>query len=83
MEEVLLTVPWRYFFCETFLLVMLHVGVRCAVVSVPCSLVVVCWKRSDLLAFVFVVFCQFPKCVLVHCRIKGDVDAVKLVQALQ
>ena len=30
----------------------------------------------DLLA---VVFCHFPKCVLVHIRIKGEVGAVKLV----
>ena len=44
-----------------------------AVVSVPCSLVVTC------LAVVFVEFCHFPKCVLVHIRIKGEVGAVKLV----
>ena len=63
-----------------FLLVMLHVGVCCAVVSVPCSLVVTCWKRTDLfLAVVFVVFCHFPKCDLVHIRIKGEVGAVKPV----
>ena len=55
---------------------MLHVGVSCAVASVPCSLVVTCWKRADLLA---VVFCHFPKCVLVHIRIKGEVGAVELV----
>ena len=58
---------------------MLHAGVCCAVVSVPCSLVVTCWERADLLAVVFVVFCYFPKCVLVHIRIKGEVGAVKLV----
>ena len=58
---------------------MLHVGVCCAVVSVPCSLVVTCWERADLLAVVFVVFCHFPKCVLVHIRFKGEVGAVKLV----
>ena len=28
----------------------------CAEVSVPCSLVVTCWERADLLAVVFVVF---------------------------
>ena len=50
---------------------MLHVGVRCAVVSVPCSLVVICWERDDLLAVVFVVLCHFPKCVLVNIRIRG------------
>ena len=46
---------------------------------VPCSLVVTCWERADLLAAVCVVFCHFPKCVLVHIRIKGEVGAVKLV----
>ena len=53
--------------------------VCCAVVSVLCSLVVTCWERADLLTVVFVVFCHFPKCVLVHIRIKGEVGAVKLV----
>ena len=66
------------FFCGLFLLVMLHVGVCYAVVSVPCSLVVTCWERADLLAGVFVVFCHFPECILVHIRIKGEVSAVKL-----
>ena len=56
---------------------MLHVGVCC--VSVPCSLVVTCWERADLLAVVCVVFCHFPKCFLIHIRIKGKVGAVKLV----
>ena len=58
---------------------MLYVGVCCAVVSVPCSLVVTCWERTDLLAVVFVVFCHFHKSVLVHIRIKGEVGAMKLV----
>ena len=42
--------------CGSFLLVMLHVGVCCAVVSVPCCLVVTCWERVDLLAVEYVVF---------------------------
>ena len=46
---------------------------------VPCSLVVTCWERADLLAVVFVEFCYFPKCFLVHIRIKGEVGAVNLV----
>ena len=50
------------------------------VVSVLCSLVVTCWERAELLA---VVFSHFPKCVLVHISIKGEVGAVKLVKALQ
>ena len=61
------------------LLFILHVDVCCAVVSVPCSLVVTCWERAELLAVVFVVFLHFPKYVLVHIRIKGEVGAVKLV----
>ena len=73
----------RYFFCGSFLLVMLHDGVSCAVLSVPCSLMVTCWERTDLLAVVYDVFCLFPKCFLVHIRIKGEVVAVKLVSALQ
>ena len=58
---------------------MLHVGVCCNVVSVLCSLVVICWEMADLLAVVYVVFCHAPKCVLAHIRIKGEVGAVKLV----
>ena len=49
------------------------------VVLVPCSLVVTCWERADLMVVMFVVFCRFPKCVLVHIRIKGEVGALKLV----
>ena len=64
---------------DLFFLVMLHVGVFCAVVSVPCRLVVTCWEKADFLAVMFVLFCDFPKCVLVHIRMKGKVGAVKLV----
>ena len=42
-------------------------------------LVVTCLERANLFADVFVVFCHFPKCVLVHIRIKGEVGVVKLV----
>ena len=59
--------------------IKLHVGVCCAVLSVPCGLVVTCLERADLLAVIFVVFFHFPKCVLVHIRIKGEFGAVKLV----
>ena len=58
---------------------MLHKGVCCAVMSVPCNLVVTCWERADLLAVVFVVLCHLPKYVLVHIRIKGEVGAMKMV----
>ena len=54
-------------------------GMCCAVVFVLYSLVVTCWESADLLAVVFVVFFHFPKCDLVHIRIKGEVGAVKLV----
>ena len=58
---------------------MLYVGACCAVVYVPCSLVITCCERADILAVMSVVFCHIPKCVLVHIRIKGEVGAVKLV----
>ena len=58
---------------------MLHIDVCHAVASVPCNLVVTDWERADILTIVCVVFCHFPKCVLVYIRIKGDVGAVKLV----
>ena len=66
-------------FCGSFLFVMLHAGVCCAVLCVPCSLVITCWERADLLAVVCVVFYDFPKCVLVHIRIKGELGDMKLV----
>ena len=40
------------------------------------------FERADLLAVAFGVFCHFPKCVLVHIRIKGEVGAVKPVLLL-
>ena len=61
---------------------MLDVGVCCAIMSVPCSLEVTCWEWADLWAAVCVVFCHFPKCVLVHIIIKDKVGAMKLVEAL-
>ena len=45
------------------------------------SLVVTCWERADLLVVVCVFFCHFPKCVLVHIRIKGEVGALKLFKS--
>ena len=44
-------VPRWCFFCGSFLLVMLHVGVCCAVVYVPCSLVTLVNVYIDLLVF--------------------------------
>ena len=45
------------------MLVMLRVGVCCAVMYVPCSLVVTCWEKADLLAdmcYFFLCFVTFP-----------------------
>ena len=39
---------------------LLHVGVCCAVVSVPCSHVVTCLERADLLAVCLLCFVTFP-----------------------
>ena len=50
----------------------------CRVVSVPCSLVVTCWERADLLVVMFVVFCHFPECVLVRIAVMGEVGGVRL-----
>ena len=53
---------------------MLRVSVCCAVVFVPCSLVVTYWESVDLLTVMFDVFCHFfPKCVLVLITINGEV----------
>ena len=38
------------------------VGVCCAVVSVPCNIVVICWERADLLA----VMCVVISCVSIQ-----------------
>ena len=48
--NISLTVPRRWVFCGSFLLVMLYVGVCCAVVTVPRSHVVTYLERADLLA---------------------------------
>ena len=65
------------------MLVMLYISVCFDVMSVSCSLVVTCWGGGLIsrLSFVlcFLVLYHFPKCVLIHIRIKGEVGAVKLV----
>ena len=50
---------------------MLHVSVCFAVMCVPFEPCGHLLEMADLLAIMFVVFCYFPKCVLVHIRIKG------------
>ena len=46
----LLTIPRQYFFCGSNVLSMSCVCL--ALASVNCCLVVTCWERADLLAFV-------------------------------
>ena len=63
---------------------MFHVGVCCAIVSAHCSFVVIVPDGKELAFWLscllwFLVFCHFPKCVLVHIRIMGEVGSVKLV----
>ena len=48
-----LTVPRRCFFCGCYLLFVFHVCLCYTVLSVPYSLVVTCWERADLLAFLW------------------------------
>ena len=54
------------FFWGFFLLFMIHVCLSYAVWSVPCSLVITCWKKADHLALLCVilslVFFHFPIC---------------------
>ena len=64
----LLTVPRRYFFCGSFVLFVSCVSYAFA--SVNCCLVVNCWERANLLAFVGDVFCIF---VTFPCGILGQV----------
>ena len=49
-----LTIPRWCFFCGSFLLFMFHVCLYSTVLFVPCSLVVTCWERADLLALLYV-----------------------------
>ena len=45
--NILLTVSRRCFFRGSCMLVLLHVGVWCTIVSVNCSLMVTCCERAD------------------------------------
>ena len=53
---------------DPFLLFMFHVYLCFAVLSVPCSFVIACWERADLLALLCVAFScvsvTFPYAVL-------------------
>ena len=46
----LLTVSGRCFFCGYFLLFIFRVCLYYIVLSVPCSILITCWERDDLLA---------------------------------
>ena len=67
----LLTVPRWCFFCGSFLLIVFCVCLCYTVLSVPCSLVITCWERADLLTLLCVMFsCVF---VTFPCGILGQV----------
>ena len=81
---ILVTIPRQCFFCGPFLLVMFHVCLCYAVLSVLCSLVVTCLDRADLLCIVFSCdFVTFPICVLVYIRSYDEAATVKDVKALK
>ena len=50
---VLLFVPWRCFFCGSFLLFIFCVCLYYTGLSVPCSILIACCERGDLLAWVY------------------------------
>ena len=52
----LLAVPRRCFFCRSFLSFVFRVCLCHTVLSVPCSHVVTCWERTDLLYLLCVMF---------------------------
>ena len=51
-----LAVPGRCFFCGSFLLFIFHVCLYYTALSVPCSLVILCWERDDLFSLLRVMF---------------------------
>ena len=57
---VLLSVPRQCFFCGSFLLFMFHVCLCYAVLSVACSLMIICWEKAGLSVLLCVAF----SCVL-------------------
>ena len=58
-KNILLTVPRRYFFCESFMFLFCLVFAMSLCASVYMCFVVTCWKRADLLALVCGVCCEF------------------------
>ena len=61
----LLTVPRWCFVCESLFLFVFRVCLCHTFLSVPCSIMVTCWERADLLVFLCVMFLvSFPYGVL-------------------
>ena len=59
-SDFFLIVPRRCFFCASYLIFRFHVCLCYAVLSNPCSFVITCWVRADLLALLCVAFsCVF------------------------
>ena len=58
-------------YCGSFLLFMFHVCLCYSVLSVPCSHMITCWRRADLLALLCIMF----SCVFVTflCGVPGQV----------
>ena len=71
LQCFLLTVPRRCFYCGSFLLFTFHVSLYYAILSVPCSLVISCWERADLLfvlcVMLFVYLSRFNMMSCVRC----------------
>ena len=77
VKVFLLTVPRGCLFCGAFLLIMLHVGVCCAVVSVPCSLVVACLEGLASWLLCLLCFLSLSQICSGPQQNKGEVGAVK------
>ena len=58
-QNILLTVPRRYFFCVSFMFLFCLVFAMSLCASVYMCFVVTCWERADLLALVGSVYCEF------------------------
>ena len=67
-----MTVPRQCSFCGSFLLFMFHVCLYYVALSFPCSLVINCWERANILSFLCVMF----SCVLVTCPCLGLIVSI-------
>ena len=72
-----LSYKYKFFTAPSFYFRKLRTGSRCSfVVSYKLPLLE---HQEVRIPVTLTEFCHFPKCVLVHIRIKGEVGAVKLV----